>query len=225
MDQIVAKTIAGIAETLSANHITPPDQQGWTQEEQDWYNRFNISHSQGLPPQLKTTQCHHNWKLRGEKMEINKWILTQNRPLLFFDGASKNNPGIAGAGGLIKDNKGTLISRYEWGLGNTSNNAAEAYSLFLGTEILHRLDMRNAMIIGDSAIIIASMITGKEFTKASLNSIRMRINDNIRNLGQVTFMHVLRESNAEADILANRAVKRPQGQVCENGRVFEKAIP
>eukprot|EP00253_Pinus_taeda_P024025 PITA_24025 len=144
----------------------------------------------------KAHQKQPNWKLRGTKEEINQWILAQNRPILFFDGASKNNPRAAGAGGIIKNHNGTSICRYEWGLGKASNNAAEAYSLLLGTTILSRRGLRNAIILGDSAIIISTMITGKEFIKEGLNNIRTRIIDNLRNMGEITFMHVLRENNA-----------------------------
>eukprot|EP00253_Pinus_taeda_P017923 PITA_17923 len=197
MATIIAKTIANISEAVSANSITTPDQSSWAQEEKDW----------------------------GTKEEINQWILAQNRPTLFFDGASKNNPGAAGAGGIIKNHNGTSICRYEWGLGKASNNAAEAYSLLLGTTILSRRGLRNAIILGDSTIIISSMTTGKEFIKEGLNNTRTRIIDNLINMGEIAFMHVLRENNAEADFLANEAVKRKQGQVREDDRIYERAIP
>eukprot|EP00253_Pinus_taeda_P036126 PITA_36126 len=156
----------------------------------------------------KAHQKQSNWKLRGTKEEISQWILAQNCALLFFDGASKNNPGAAGAGGIIKNHNGTSICRYEWGLGTALNNAAEVYSLLLGTTILSRWGLRNAIILGDSTIIISAMIIGKEFIKEGLNNIRTRIIDNLRNMGEVTFMHVLRENNAEADSLASKAVNR-----------------
>eukprot|EP00253_Pinus_taeda_P013228 PITA_13228 len=225
IDNVIAKTIANISEAVSANFIATPDQTSWAQEEREWYNNFNISHSQNPPPQSKAHQKQFNWKLRGTKEEISQWILTQNRPLLFFDGASKNNPGATGAGGIIKDHNGISICSYEWGLRTASNNAAEAYSLLLGTTILSRLGLRNVIILGDSTIIISAMITGKEFIKEGLNNIRTRITDNLRNMGEVTFMHVLRENNAEADSLASKAVNRQQGQVRENERIYERAIP
>lgn len=225
MVTVIAKTIANISEAVSANSTTTPDQSSWAQEENDWYNKFNICHSQNAPPKSKAHQKQPNWKLRGTKEEINQWILAQNRPILFFDGASKNNPGAAGAGGIIKNHNGTSICRYEWGLGKVSNNAAKAYRLLLGTIILSRRGLRNAIILGDSAIIISSMITGKEFIKEGLNNTRTRIIDNLRNMGEITFMHVLRENNAEADSLANEAVKRHQGQVREDDRIYERAIP
>ena len=54
------------------------------------------------------------------------------RPALFFDGASKANPDIAGAGGLIRDEHGSIMISFEWGLGTLSNNKAKAYALHKG---------------------------------------------------------------------------------------------
>lgn len=105
-------------------------------------------------------------------MEIEKWIQNQKKYTLKFDGASKNNPDRVGAGGIIHDHEGEVISSYEWGLGNMSNNKAEAYSLFLGTCILNKLQTKDPVVIRDSLIIIAAMGTGGEFKNQALNRIK-----------------------------------------------------
>lgn len=56
--------------------------------------------------------------------------------LLFFDGASKNNPWRAGAGRIIIAPKGEEHVSFEWDLEEESNNRAEAYDLLLGVSIL-----------------------------------------------------------------------------------------
>lgn len=106
-----------------------------------------------------------------------------------------------------------------------SNNKADAYSLLLGTSILKNLGLQNPLIIGDSAIIIAAMVLGKDFKQAALNNMKARINDNIRDLIGATFKHVLRSSNREADEQANKATTRQVGQVRENDQHYDKAIP
>lgn len=180
MDRVIAKTIANISEVVSANFIVLPDQESWTQEERDWYSNFKVNHTLNPPTQNKANQKQAKWKLRGTKDEVRQWINKQDLPLLFFDGASKNNPGAAGAGGVIKDQEGKHICSYEWGLGKTSNNAAEAYSLLLGTTILSNLGLKNPIIIGDSAIIISAMVNDKDFNREGLNNIRKRITENTK---------------------------------------------
>eukprot|EP00253_Pinus_taeda_P021165 PITA_21165 len=196
----LAKTIAIISEAISTNLIALPDQSNWQHAETHWYNK-------------------------GTKEEVNQWISDQKRPTLHFDGASKNNPGKAGAGGIIKNHRGETIVSYEWGLGKVSNNVAEAYSLLLGTSILNRLEIKNPIIMGDSAIIIAVMVSGVDFNKATLSNIKLRIQNNIRTLEEITFKHVLRENNAAADSYASKTVSRPSGQIRENDHLYDKAIP
>lgn len=70
---------------------------------------------------------HKNCKLRGNEREIEGWIKNQRSYILFFDGASKNNPRRAGVGGLILNHQGETIFTYEWGLRTLSNNKVEAY--------------------------------------------------------------------------------------------------
>ena len=106
-----------------------------------------------------------------------------------------------------------------------TNNRAEDYSLLLGTSIAKNYGLRNLLILGDSAIIIAALTTGKEFIKTPLNNIKARIMGNIRSLGNVTFKHILRTNNEEADNQAKKASNRQICEVKENDRVYRKDIP
>ena len=67
--------------------------------------------------------------------ELTNWRKNQNRYCLYFDGASKHNPGKVGVGRIILDPDGKENVTYEWGLVQISNNKAEAYSLLMGTRI------------------------------------------------------------------------------------------
>lgn len=106
-----------------------------------------------------------------------------------------------------------------------TNNKVEAYSLLLGTSIARNLGLQNLLIMGDSAIIIAALTSGKDFKQVALNSIKVRIMEILRSINEVTFKHVLRGNNTKADEQANKATKRQTGQVKENDEVYERAIP
>lgn len=106
-----------------------------------------------------------------------------------------------------------------------SNNMSEAYNLFLGTTILKQMRIQNPIILGDSAIVIVAMALGGEFKKAALNNLKLRIMDNIKHLGDITFKHVLRENNSESDSFTTRASNRPTGQARENDSTYDKPIP
>ena len=97
----LAKTIAFISETISANGIAHSDQESGNPVEIEWMGKFNYETRNFKAD--NTGRKKIDWKLRGSNEEIREWIQNQKRPSLQFDGASKNNPGQAGAGGVIKD--------------------------------------------------------------------------------------------------------------------------
>lgn len=101
---------------------------------------------------------------------------------------------------------------------------AEAYNLLLGSSIMKQMQVKNPIIIGDSAIVIDAMATGREFKKPALSNIKHRIMNNLNHLGETLFKHVLRNNNVEADSLANRAINRSTGQVRENDQTYDNSI-
>ena len=73
---------------------------------------------------------------------------------LNFDGATKGNPGVVGAGGVIRDSGGNINQLYAGSMGNSTNNTAEFGALKLGLEILRRERMTNTIVEGDSTLVI-----------------------------------------------------------------------
>jgi hypothetical protein len=87
---------------------------------------------------LPETTIFINWNLGpclNQKPQVKKidkaWIRDFWRPpqkgfiKLNFDGASKGNPGPAGAGGVFRNHKGEPLLFFATNLGITSNNAVE----------------------------------------------------------------------------------------------------
>jgi len=139
--------------------------------------------------------------------EFEEWRKRQKGFSLFFDGASKNNPRKSGAGGVIIDPNGKTIVSYEWGLGESTNNKAKAYSLLLDTRILKQYAIKDPIIISDSVIIIEAMIEYKNPSNTAINRIYQRIGSNIKGLGKTTFKHVLRTKIKRLTPLLTRLLK------------------
>ena len=55
--------------------------------------------------------------------------------MVFFDGASKGNPGISGAGGVIYSHDGIAKDSFNWGLGQNTNNQVEILELYKGCQM------------------------------------------------------------------------------------------
>uniref|UniRef100_A0A0A9D545 RNase H type-1 domain-containing protein n=1 Tax=Arundo donax TaxID=35708 RepID=A0A0A9D545_ARUDO len=73
--------------------------------------------------------------------------------ILHFDGASKGNPGKAGAGAVLMTEDGRVISRLREGLGVVTNNVAEYRGLILGLKYAIRHGFKRIKVHGDSQLI------------------------------------------------------------------------
>ncbi|XP_059068327.1 uncharacterized protein LOC131858877 [Cryptomeria japonica] len=71
---------------------------------------------------------------------------------LHFDGASKGNPGMAGAGMAILDHKAVLILAQCHALGSQLNNFVECQALSLGIDMAISLGIKHLHIQGDSML-------------------------------------------------------------------------
>ena len=62
------------------------------------------------------------WHIRLSEKEFSDWWQFKNKASIFFDGASKGNPGKVGARGLIFYPGGKLGTSFSWGVGQLANN-------------------------------------------------------------------------------------------------------
>ena len=74
-----------------------------------------------------------------------------------IDGASKGNPGIAGYGGVLRDENGRIHFIYHCHLGRATNNMVELIALEQCLEILKQDNLQNIIIEVDFELIINSI--------------------------------------------------------------------
>lgn len=83
-------------------------------EEKRWLGALEPNpHKQLLSPQ----KANQEWCIRKEDDKFQLWWRSQNLTTIFFDRASKGNPGDAGAGGVIYSIVGIAKHCFKWGLG------------------------------------------------------------------------------------------------------------
>lgn len=144
---------------------------------------------------------------------------------MFFYGASKSNPGLAGAGGLICNANGEPILHFEWGLGELSNNRVEGLALFQGLTQLIKLGIKKVIIFGDSAIIIRLMVQRQSSPNALLQQINSRNQILHDMMEEARYYHILRGLNKDADKHANKACDRPKGNLSCNNILSTQPLP
>lgn len=126
--------------------------------------------------------------------------------ILYCDGAARGNPGPAGLGVYITEDDGTLVHEIARGLGETTNNVAEYSALVAGLEWCVTNGVDSVQVRADSDLVIKQMKGVYKVKAKNLIRLHRRARELATALGQVTFEHVRREFNKDADRLANLGV-------------------
>jgi ribonuclease HI len=124
---------------------------------------------------------------------------------IYTDGASRNNPGEAGAGVFITGENGTVreIARY---LGTTTNNIAEYTAAIIGLENAISLKASSVKLFADSELLVKQLNGQYKVKNEGLKPLYARAKELIARIGKVEVRHVRRDQNKEADALANKAI-------------------
>ena len=127
-----------------------------------------------------------------------KWIL-------YTDGASRGNPGLAGAGALLVSEEGEKIELRRF-LGERTNNQAEYEGLLLGLERLKKINARKLEVRADSELMIRQLKGEYRVKNEHLKPLYERACEMLRIFESVALKHIPREENREADRLSNEAI-------------------
>ena len=125
---------------------------------------------------------------------------------IYTDGASRGNPGKAGAGGIILDSSGVLVGSISEYLGVQTNNYAEYKALELTLELAIRNNMKKISVFMDSRLVVEQLNNNWKVKNENLLIIYSRILLLLKNFESVTIKHIYRIHNQEADLLANKAI-------------------
>jgi ribonuclease HI len=132
----------------------------------------------------------------------------EDRLILYIDGASRGNPGRAGAGIWITNREREKISEVSRYLGHKTNNEAEYWALLLGLREAKRLGGEALQIFTDSELV-ARQIKGVYRVKdLKLKALHKTVIENLKTFSSFEIGSIPREENKEADRLANQAIQR-----------------
>ena len=132
---------------------------------------------------------------------------------LYADGGSRGNPGPAGAGALVRDEEGVQVVTVSEFLGTTTNNIAEYTAVLRALEELRALleeQATNATVDVrlDSQLVVKQMNGEYKIKHPNIIPLAGKVKEVVRAFRTVTFSHVYRDQNKEADALANAAMDR-----------------
>lgn len=131
---------------------------------------------------------------------------------LFIDGASRGNPGPAGAGAVLLGPQGEKKAEASRFLGETTNNAAEYEALLLGLDLALKHGARRLLILSDSELLVRQLLGAYKVRQPHLLSLWQQAREKLGRLEGYLIRHVRREANATADRLARQAIDRERGK-------------
>lgn len=125
---------------------------------------------------------------------------------LFFDGVSKSNPGLAGAGAVIYNCEKEIWHGSKFIGKKATNNEAEYNGLIIGLNKAIKLNIKSLLVNGDSLVVINQM-NGKYKCKSdSLLPFYDTAKNLVTNFDNIQFQHIYRNFNKRAHELSNIAI-------------------
>jgi ribonuclease HI len=134
-----------------------------------------------------------------------------------IDGASRNNPGPAAYGVVIRDPRGEIVAQLKKYIGRMTNNVAEYYGLIAALDYAESHGIRALRVESDSELLVKQMRGQYKVKNADLRPLFERAKKMSQALESFRIEHVYREQNREADALANEALDETGGASSTSG--------
>lgn len=135
--------------------------------------------------------------------------------IIYTDGGSRGNPGVAGAGAIILDEQENVLKKVSRFIGMQTNNFAEYEAIILALETLKKIvpeKKRKDVSIElrmDSELIQRQLTNEYQIKVENLFGQYIKVhNMMVKDFPNIKFVHVRREQNKEADRLANEAMDK-----------------
>jgi len=125
---------------------------------------------------------------------------------LNFDGCSKGNPGLAGAGAVIYKFDKEYWTNYFFVGEKFTNNHAEYAGLILGLQQAKEFGIKYLKVEGDSLLVINQMKGLYKCRSENLFELYNKAKELEEHFEKIEYVHVLRNKNKRADELSNCAI-------------------
>ncbi len=130
---------------------------------------------------------------------------------LYADGGARGNPGPAGSGAVLMDERGVVIAELRRSLGHATNNVAEYTGLIIGLEEALRRGVDDLDVRLDSLLVVQQMNGVWKIKHPGLRPLALRAGELLARFPRRTIVHVPRELNTLADAQVNRAIDEALG--------------
>lgn len=127
---------------------------------------------------------------------------------LYSDGGSRNNPGPAAAGWLLKSKEGKLLKKGGRFLGQATNNEAEYQALLEGLKESLNFEPESLTCFLDSSLVVNQLNGTFKIKEARLKELVFEVKSLEKKFAEVSYQYIPREQNKEADGIVNQILNR-----------------
>ncbi|MCX6792424.1 MAG: ribonuclease HI family protein [Candidatus Falkowbacteria bacterium] len=126
--------------------------------------------------------------------------------IIYSDGGARGNPGPAAIGAVIKDEANNLVQEISKTIGETTNNQAEYQAILAGLEAVKNLGGEEVDCFLDSELVVKQLRHEYKVKNKDLAPLFVKVHNLSLQFKKISFTHVRREQNKEADCLVNKAL-------------------
>lgn len=126
--------------------------------------------------------------------------------IVYIDGACSGNPGEAGIGVLLCDEKGAEVCEISHYIGPATNNIAEYQALVTALEKSKELHFETLIIYTDSELLARQINGFYKVKDKNLKILFLKAKSLIQYFKDVKVHHIEREKNKKADKLAGESI-------------------
>jgi len=124
------------------------------------------------------------------------------------DGGSRGNPGPAGIGAVLSDEKGNIAKEISECIGNATNNQAEYKALVCALEEAKKLKADEVNILMDSELIVKQLKQEYKVKNKDLAPLFVKVWNLLNEFSKWSIKHIKRDKNKRADELVNKALDK-----------------
>lgn len=128
--------------------------------------------------------------------------------ITYTDGGARGNPGPAGIGAVIYNEKYGVIAEISRYLGVATNNQAEYQALIAAFKKAKELGATELDCYLDSELVVKQLRHEYKVKNKDLAPLFLTVYNLALNFQKITYTHIPREKNQAADKLANEAMDR-----------------
>jgi ribonuclease HI len=132
--------------------------------------------------------------------------MKKNKLIIYTDGGARGNPGPAGIGAIAKNDDNEIVFEISEFIGKTTNNQAEYRALVSAIKKAKQLKTEEVDFFLDSELVVKQLNGEYKVKNKDLMPLFLEISNLRKQFKKITFSHVRREFNKEADKLANMAM-------------------